>query len=516
MRQGAKNIFFLITILLLAAVIRFYRLDEIPGEIYGDIVIVFNYVGRILGGLWPFDFVLSPGPLYYYAIVPIVILLGQSYLTLKIASVLISLVTIVVTFLFAKEFTTKKVALITVLFTSVSTWVLIFGRLGNSQIIIPLLVSLAYYFLLKWFKSYPRGKSSRLYCVLTIISASLGWYTYPQTFILPILVGGTIGIIIFLEKKVKKEDRRKDFYSLIGLSILCSFPFVNIVINNPSNFASGYIGGHIFVQQSLMDIFRQILINLIHALGMFHFRGDMVFRSNIPGMPHLDRLSGLFFILGIIILLKRNLKKAFLFGIIPTFILLLPSVMVLNQPQEVPSASRSIGITPFVYLFTAGGLFWTFSILRKRVGKFLSIITVTIFFVYISYANLSNYFFRWVYGLPNHNIPYTRIIATYIDSLPENTIVHLASCCFTEGPSWDSLSIYYSLQRKKGRENIVYGRLISACDQINPEQSSILIFNPDDRLKIEKLERCFPKGKVIEHSLGEDKKVFVSLSTLSE
>jgi hypothetical protein len=234
----------------------------------------------------------------------------------------------------------------------------------------------------------------------------------------------------------------------------------------------------------------------------------MVFRSNISGLPHLDRLSGLFFLLGMIIMLKRNKKKTFLFGIIPTFILLLPSVMVLNQPQEVPSASRSIGITPFVYLFTAAGLFWIFSILRKRVGKFLSIITVTIFFVCISYSNLFNYFFLWVYGLPNHNIPFGRLIADEISKLPPQTKVYLTSCCWGDWGQPEPEGIFYALPEHT-RSRIIYNSQLQ-CKDIDKNVSNLIVFNPKDAQKITMFEKCFQEKTEIYKKNGETVAAFLS------
>ncbi len=71
--------------------LRFYRLDTLQAEIFGDINIVWEYLDWILTGLWPTHFVMSAGPIYPYLITPLIALTGPSYFGIKLASVVVSL-----------------------------------------------------------------------------------------------------------------------------------------------------------------------------------------------------------------------------------------------------------------------------------------------------------------------------------------------------------------------------------------------------------------------------------------
>jgi len=53
---------FLILIFILALTVRVYRLAELPGEWFGDISNVHEYVEQIFKGEWPYSFFQSPGP----------------------------------------------------------------------------------------------------------------------------------------------------------------------------------------------------------------------------------------------------------------------------------------------------------------------------------------------------------------------------------------------------------------------------------------------------------------------
>ena len=75
----------------LVLVLRLFQLDELQADMYGDIVIQYNYLAEIRHGAWPVRYVLSEGPLYHYLIMPIGALTGMNYFGLKLASVIVSL-----------------------------------------------------------------------------------------------------------------------------------------------------------------------------------------------------------------------------------------------------------------------------------------------------------------------------------------------------------------------------------------------------------------------------------------
>src|SRR3972149_2220537 len=115
-----KEFKFLSIIIALFFVVSLYKLDELPGEWFGDISNVHEYVAQILDGQWPFYFFQSPGPVYHYMIAPIVAYVSQNYLGYKISSVVIGLIGLIGTYLFVLEIASRRVALITILVISIS------------------------------------------------------------------------------------------------------------------------------------------------------------------------------------------------------------------------------------------------------------------------------------------------------------------------------------------------------------------------------------------------------------
>ena len=143
-----KTVLFLLTVIT-AVFSRLYLLDSLPGEWFGDISNVHEYMMLILAGKWPFYFFQSPGPVYHYLIAPLVIIFkNNGYLTYKISSVIVSLAGLVSAYFFIKAASDRKTAMTGILVMGISFWYLIWSRIGNSQIVIVLLSCLLGYFLL--------------------------------------------------------------------------------------------------------------------------------------------------------------------------------------------------------------------------------------------------------------------------------------------------------------------------------------------------------------------------------
>ena len=132
----------------------------------------------VLAGRWPVRFDLSAGPLYHYLIAPIIAVVGLDYAGLKLASVLVSLGVLAATYAFSRRLVNDYFALLTTFIAGVSSWLLIFSRLGNSQILLPLLTAAALWLVIRVVQF---NRQSDL--VACAIVSALGLYVYPQSFV---------------------------------------------------------------------------------------------------------------------------------------------------------------------------------------------------------------------------------------------------------------------------------------------------------------------------------------------
>lgn len=421
--------FFLLSFALTVGLIlflRLFQLDKLQNEIYGDINIVRDFVSQILVGVWPYKFNLSAGPLYEYLITPIILVTGLNYLGLKIASVIVSLACLAMIYAFSRKLVNDYFALLVMFIAGVSSWLLVFSRLGNLLIVVPLLTVLALWLVIR----IVQFGRQRDVLICAVVSA-LGLFIYPQTFILP----GVIFATLLCLRWAGKPLPRGWTVNFILVSLLFLFLFVQIVLADPSNFTSGYVGNKINPEEgkSVLSVFGG---NVINALLGLHVRGDAVFRSNPNSLPHLDWISGILFLVGIAFWLINKERRSWVaLWLVPFILLEIPSMLALNQPLEVPSASRTLGVAPIVYMLVASGLWWPLqaALARGKRWRWSAILVTALLLGSILFLNAQRYFQDYIDGLPYHDTPIGLAIGTYANSLPENTQIYMVGCCWESG-----------------------------------------------------------------------------------
>ena len=457
--------------------LRFFKLDTLQSEIYGDIIIVRNYVQGVLAGRWPTRFDLSAGPLYHYLIAPIVAVAGLDYAGLKLASVFVSLGVLAATYAFSRRLVNDYFALLTTFIAGVSSWLLIFSRLGNSQILLPLLTAAALWLVVRVVQ-FDR-QSDLIACAIV---STLGLYVYPQSFVLPGVIFLTLLLLRWTGLPV--ASKKLGLFALVAL--VCAIPFVFIVRTDPANFTGGYIGSKIKTDGDFLTLLGQ---SVGRALLAFHVRGDESFRSNPSGLTHLDWISGVLFLAGIVYwLTTKERRRWFPIWLVPLLLLQIPSVLALNQPREVPSASRTLGIAPIVYMLVASGLWWLIQIMRKRGWRWSVVLTITaVVLGGILFLNVQRYFKAYISGLPYQDTPIGRLIADYADALPADTQVYMVGCCWEY--SIPDRFVDKEVARPQNWHYIDAKDL--SCLQLQYLQSpAVLIWSFRDALPAPQLEEC--------------------------
>lgn len=419
-----------LTVVVILA-LRLYQLDTLQSELYGDITVVYEYVQNILNGGWPAYFDLSSGPLYHYLIIPIALLTHSNYFGLKLASVLTSLGVLTFTYLLSRDLVQDEVfALLATGIAGVSSWLLIFSRLGNSQIIVPLLTMGSLWFAVRAARRATAGEhqianNSRWDFVASALIAALGLYAYPQSFILP----GVMLITLFCLRLRGLPIRWQDLGLFLFVTFISALPFVWILSRTPDFFTGdSYITGKL----ESSNPFIALVNNVINASLAFHWRGDVNIRSNPLSLPHLDWISGAYFIFGVIYWFRRERRRLGLVLFLPFILLQIPSVLVLNVAVEVPSASRTLGAAPIAYIFVASGLWWLIQTLghwQRRAGWIVGgVLSISILGL-----NLDRYFNQYLNHLPYQNTPVARLVREYADTLPPDTHLYLIGCCWDYG-----------------------------------------------------------------------------------
>ena len=137
------------------------------------------------------------------------------------------------------------------------------------------------------------------------------------------------------------------------------------------------------------------LSNLWKSLIMVFYKNGVVWVNSIPDRPALDVVSAVFFLYGLVILIKqygrtKSWEEISLLISIP--ILMLPSVLSLAFPQENPALNRSGGaIVPIFIIIGIGFYHFTKIILENKEKLISRLIAGTITIVLLTISLFQNY-----------------------------------------------------------------------------------------------------------------------------
>ncbi len=355
-----------VLVLLVAGLFRFYRLAEIPPEMTSDHAEKLLDVRDVLNGLRPIFFPRNtgrePAQFYLTAVLAGPLGFGLSHMALKVGTALVGWLTVPLT-IWAVRWGggySRRVALLTGFFLAVSKWHVEITRVGLRFPYTPLAVAMTLGFLLRALRT-----SRRRYWVLTGIAAGLGLYGYTATRIVPLVLVVALGLWA-LEPAgrgasahvIERAAQALQNGVLVALSALVAFvPLLRFSLEHPELF--WYRSASRLAEGMAEPGLATFLLNVKNAALMFHVRGDVVWVNTVPYDPVLDRVTGIFFAVGLVYLAYRLWRRpscvdGVLLAALP--ILLLPSILALAWPNENPSVVRTSGTIPVVMTITALGL----------------------------------------------------------------------------------------------------------------------------------------------------------------
>jgi len=400
-----KNNIALIGILLLYLCIALYNLDGLPAEIWSDAIAHYYLVQGVQHGHFFINYAFGgDGPIFTYLAVLVSFFVSLSFYSLKLTSVFIGFFFVLSMYFLAKEFfKDKTTALISTTISAISFWTIVFVRQPHARILVPLFICLTL---------IPTLKKRN-----TLAGVLLGFGMYTQA--------SFWGMILVYWKNLRTL--------LIGL--ILTIPLVFTFILNPTNFFSSqsYYGEKLAVHTPFLQVITALLYNIQANMLSFNFRGDSIFRTNIPNHPHLDILSGILFVVGFCLIFYQSIKKKqetfILYFILPFFLIQIPSVFDIHNYLAQPNISRMIGVIPFVYMSIAYCIvtiakFLSTRVSTKPVKKLVTFFVYYGFLVLILIINLYNFFVVYPKYLPNGNTPFGKMIALTIDaSAPDTQVI---------------------------------------------------------------------------------------------
>ena len=392
----------LILIFLLAVLLRFYRLGDIPVGLHKDEAFlgynayaILNTGKDISGNFLPLhlaSFLYSPAGYSYFSI-PFIKFFDLSVFSVRFASALFGSLTLLTTYFLTKElFGSKNHSLkignwkleipeIACLFLAVSPWHINLSRTATENTIVVFFISLGVLLYLHWLK---RNSSWLLFLSFISFGITILVYQAPRSF-LPIFI--PVMMLFFLRKQEDKKNMVMPIMLYIAMIVIPLFfvlssPVLSLRIRTVSIFATEQTqlvldeqireDGVSQVPRFITRVFHNKVVGYSQQFlqNYFkHFTYDFLFTDQgFPARYHIP-LVGLIYIVELplllagIIFLLTNKNRAGLFLL--SWVALAPIGSSLAF-DDVPNLQRTLLIFPSLSILSAFGLLYILSLCKQR------------------------------------------------------------------------------------------------------------------------------------------------------
>jgi 4-amino-4-deoxy-L-arabinose transferase-like glycosyltransferase len=362
----------LLLVIAMATALRFWALGSIPPGLYHDEA--FNGLDAlgVLEGERPVFFEANNGrePLFIYLVALSVAVLGRSPGAIRMVAALLGTLTIPASYLMAKAMFNRRIGLLAAVITGLTLWHVNLSRVGFRAVAMPLLVALTLWQLWLGLKD-----GNRRHFLAGGLLYGLTFYTYlaARFTILALavfglyLVGGwrpALSGVLSLSKGLVEGLEARGWrrgalaFALAALVVLT--PLMVYVATHGDAFL-GRVGQVSIFNPTINegDFWGTLLRHVGKTLLMFTNRGDFIPRHNVPLRPVFDPVLSAFFLLGLILCLRRFRQRAeHAFVVIWLAVMLLPTILAEGAPHFL----RSVGILPVAFVVPAVGLdsLWCF------------------------------------------------------------------------------------------------------------------------------------------------------------
>ncbi|MBI2029025.1 glycosyltransferase family 39 protein [Candidatus Gottesmanbacteria bacterium] len=362
-----KNRFFLFTLIFLTLIVRVVKLDTIPPNINPDEADNMRVILRIVSGKGPsfFGFDWKPAPAFsMYMYLPIYLLMGYSYIGIRITSVLVTTICVVLFFKLLQKYFSIHIAFLSSLLLATNYWFLNFSRSGWENSFISLLLVSA---LILINKSQSRYFVFALGCI-----AALGFYGYfTGLLILPAI------IIVYLLKFLIEQKKR--YIANIVIITIIYLVLISPMLYSVLTSKDLYFRRMRAVSQDVKNesIYLPQIKKVLSSFFMLDSKYNNIginARYSSPTHPFINDKLVPFLIIGFVIGCL-HFKKYLPFIIF--YILLIFPIQIITKGT--PDGARAVAAAPLYFVFVGLG----FSIIPRHSKVILILLYIFVFFVAI-------------------------------------------------------------------------------------------------------------------------------------
>ena len=370
-------------VLVVAGIVVFFRvynLNGVPSQPFSDHAEKILDVYDVSQGQTHIFFPRNTGreaiQIYLTLVVSWIFGSGLSFISLKIGTVIVGLVTLPYMYLLGKELGGKRLGLLAVFFMGIAYWPNVISRVGLRFPLYPLFVAPTLYYLIRGLRSRNRNDF-----VLAGLFLGFGLHGYSPFRIVPIVVVIAIGLYLLHAQSKGNRKQALIWLTIVAIvSFIVFLPLARYWADNPTAFSLRAISRISSTENPLPGPAWKILLsNTWNAFKMFNWNDGEIWVHSVTYRPALDVVSGALFILGIFLLLVRYIRQRHwldLFLLLSVPLLQLPSILSLAFPAENPALNRAAGAAVPVFLIVAialdGLLAGISNLMRRRSAVALS------------------------------------------------------------------------------------------------------------------------------------------------
>jgi hypothetical protein len=433
---------------LLAAVLRFYRLPEVPPGLHFDEAFKGVTALGLLDGA-PlrlfFESDMGEEPIAMYLVTAALGLVGRGMAhpepwIIRLPSAVVGTLTIPLAWWLGRELGSgfaehppmesslgdlqeQMMGLGTALVLAILYWHLSFSRIGMEPILVPFFATLA-------FAALARGLNTGQPIWFALSGLALGGslYTYKAGYFVPVVAVLFVAFAAIVERGFLRSHLQE--LALMALvALLVATPILVFFATHPANFLQrpasvALVGG----EGAPAGQWQALSRNLPRVLGMFFLEGDANPRSNLPGRPALDPFLALLFLVGLGRAIWAILRGRVLLALplIWLGVMVLPTLVT----EYAPHFGRAIGATPALACLCALGGWALWRCAASLGRRWVEVVVATLLAAGLLFSGVSTalaYFSTWSRN-PDLFYAYDvglAEVAEYVNTLPGDEDIYL-------------------------------------------------------------------------------------------
>jgi len=307
----------------------------------GDIAVIYDEVSPAREGL------------YYGVLAASTALTGRGLILWRLPSVWMALITLALNIQLMRRLFGRRIALLATGLMAVAFWPVWMGRAVLHVTLVPLMIVLVAYTLVRAFQAREFTDAS-LWFTFGGLVLGLAQYAHVTSWTMPALFLAFVVYRYLIDRKNVRPYAGNIVY-MLGLVLVLALPLLIFLLRNP-----GVREPVPLTEQT--GVLAEIPGRLLSSLAGLVLRGDMEPGRNLPGRPVLDPLSGMLMVIGFGVCIARWRRSQYGLAILWMVVGLLPTLFLPHRPHFEYMAV----VLPIIFIFPAIGLQAIFATVRDR------------------------------------------------------------------------------------------------------------------------------------------------------